>query len=664
MNKLLISIIIIIALLPIIYAGLGQETHGLQYTIVGSGNVAGVIINVTNNLTLINITKYSPDTSDRVSIFSVNGTGHNQTLLQRGYFTGDSANVSLNLTAGLEYIIATDVINDTAHTIAYTPVSAITFPINGINLNWVNSSWNGLRNGNGYNIWNIYSLTYTNNILGPNQTYYNSSSYQTSRESILSNWTLDVAPSSATMYYNGTSSTSTITNLQNNIYTFSNSLDIPSSQGPAGTFYWNITYPNGTVAKSNSFVQSVGAINLSLCAAPNNITYLNITFKNETSAQERINASVPTSTWYYWLGGGVENKTFTYSTSTENKEYSWCFTPVDKSVKTSYSFSYDNTESEQRTYEASPTLSNLSTSTILYLLPSNLGQFVTFQVINTAEQAIEGVTVVASRSGIGTIETKDTDASGSATLFMNPNFAYSLTFSKSGLTDFTTTITPTQTSYTITMGGSTTTNNTNPQTGISYSVYPLPQTLNNNTVYNFNFTLNSSYWTLDSWGFTLTNKSGFLLATDTSSVSSGGFLSRNLDTGLNKTIVMNYFWVIDGEYNNASRSWGVVDLSDSGFSFFQLFTDLRTYVSLGFFGLDNFGLALITFLAIFMITGITSYRFGINSPAAIMALVFSLVLFFDFGLGLVPNPAGAIPHAATFLIAIIFVGMIIREVGR
>src|SRR3990167_3409945 len=201
MNKSLISIIIYFLLLPIIYAGLGQESHGIQYTIVGTSNVAGVIINVTNNLTLINITKYSPSTSDRVSIFSVNGTGYNETLLQRGYFTGDHANVSLNLTAGLEYIIATDVINDTAHTTAYVTIPATDFPITGINIRWVNSSWNGVPNANGPSIWNIYSLIYTNNILGPNQTYYNSSSYQTARESILSNWTLDVAPSSATMYY-------------------------------------------------------------------------------------------------------------------------------------------------------------------------------------------------------------------------------------------------------------------------------------------------------------------------------------------------------------------------------------------------------------------------------------------------------------------------------
>ena len=44
-----------------------------------------------------------------------------------------------------------------------------------------------------------------------------------------------------------------------------------------------------------------------------------------------------------------------------------------------------------------------------------------------------------------------------------------------------------------------------------------------------------------------------------------------------------------------------------------------------FFGLDDVGLGLITFFAIFIITGVMSYKFGINSPAAIMAFIFSKI---------------------------------------
>ena len=672
MRKLFIlpAILFLLVLIPIIHAGLGQENHGYNYDTIGTSFRSGVVINVTSNFTLINITKYSPSTADRIIISSVDSTGSNSSILQVGYFTGITANVSLNLTAGLKYMIEADNINDTSHTTAYSSITsgitATTFPITGNFLRWENSSWDGVQNGNGANIWNILSLTYRNNQLGANQTFYNSSTYQTARENILSNWTLDVAPSSATMYYNGTASTSTITNTQSNVYTFSNSLDIAANQGGAGSFYWNITYPNGTIVQSNPFFQLVENINLSLCSAANNVTYINITFKNETTAQERINASIPISTWYYWLGSGIINKTLTYSNAVETKEYDFCFDPPHRTLSSLLSLSYDNTESEQRTYSPSTlTLSNSTTQTTLFLLPSLQGQYVTFQVINTAQQALSGVNVVVSRSGIGTIETGTTDSSGTVTFFLNPSFSYTFVFSRADLTDFTTTITPSQTSYTITMGGSGSgTNNTNPSAGMSFVIMPIQKTLNNNTAYNFNLTLNSSYWTLDSWGYTLQNRSGFVFDSESSTSSNGGFLSSNLNTGLNSTITMNYFWVINGNYNNATVIWGVIDLSDNTFSISQFFTDFRSYFTLGFFGLDDVGLGLITFFAIFIITGVMSYKFGINSHAAIMAFIFSLTMFFDLGLGLVPNPIGAIPHAPTFFIGIIMVAMVFREIGR
>ena len=61
-----------------------------------------------------------------------------------------------------------------------------------------------------------------------------------------------------------------------------------------------------------------------------------------------------------------------------------------------------------------------------------------------------------------------------------------------------------------------------------------------------------------------------------------------------------------------------------------------------------------------------SYKFGITSPAAISAFVFTLVLFLDVGLNMMENlnPVGAIPHFITVLTGIIMVGMVFREVYR
>lgn len=522
------------------------------------------------------------------------------------------------------------------------------------------------QNGTFHVCYNSGNTTFTLGF-SVNNISYNATVYETSTESFKLNVTLSsfvITSSSATFYYNGTAYSATKTTSGDNTI-FSTDVTFPNVDSPSTkNFYWTLNL-DGTLLNTSINTQTLSPINLTLCgAAPQNVPFINFTFRNETASQERVNASIVSSTWYYWLEGGTVNKTFSYSNSAENKEYTFCFSPQDRTFNTLLSLSYDNAESEQRTYEDSLTLTNTSTLKTLYLLPSTLGQYVTFQVINSAQSPLEGVEIVVTRSGIGTIETKTTDSTGSATLFLNPNFAYSFVFSKSGFESFTTTITPTQTSYTITLGAGATTNVTNPQAGITYRYYPILETLNNNTVYNFNFTINSTYWPLSSWGYTISNSSGFVFAQNTSTASSGGFISSTLNTGQNKSFTMNYFWVINGSYNNASVTWGIADLSDSGFSLFAFFTDLVAYVGVGFFGLDNFGLAFLTFLCIFVITGVTSYKFGINSSAAIMALVFGLVLFFDVGLGLVPNPIEAIPHAITVFAAFMFVGLLFREMGR
>lgn len=550
-----------------------------------------------------------------------------------------------------------------------------------------NSSNNSMITVNNLNVgqytWNVYVCGINNtgtqcntNLINyslfvgamVNSNLFNSSTYETSLESFKTNISLvsGLSISSVNLNYNGNVYSGTSTNIGGNDYFINSAINIPTGV-QTNNWFWSLLYSNNIQQNLTSNTQSVSLINLSICgSAPQNVKYINFTFKNETSAQERVNASISSSTWTYWLGSGSITKSLSYSNANENREYTFCFSPQDKSVYTDVTLNYDNAESEQRSYAPSTlTLTNNTNLKTLYLLPTLQGQYVTFQVINTAQQALEGVNVVVTRSGIGTVETATTDSSGSVTFFLNPNFAYSFTFSKTGFTDFETEITPSQTAYTITMGGtSSATNVTNPQRGITYSVLPSIKTLNNGTTYNFNLTLNASYWTLDSWGFTLQNRSGYVLASQSSTASSGGFLGTNLNTGQNKTITMNYFWVINGQYNNATITWTVIALSGNTFSIFQFFTDLITYVTVGFFGLDEFGLALLTFFTIFIITGVMSYKFGINSPAAIMGFIFSLVLFFDVGLGLVPNPVGAIPHAPTFLIGLILVAMVFREVGR
>lgn len=670
-------LLISIFLISFAFGGLSFEGHGLRFLdsgSLGATEYSGVRILALQNITIYRVDFASGITGTRLTVFNESIIETPDARLNQSVISSGSTNINASLVAGQYYFL---VVNTTTgaswtHNCSGGTVPATFPPIRGVSVSWVNgsvTSGGNIITASLGNLCNVKEIYYRDNYLGFNSSIYNLTTIETSSESFYSNFSSSTSISSANLIYNNTQYSATVTDLGGGNYALQKTIDIPLGSNPilANQWFWNLTYFNGTTVSSSVQSQYFTPINLSICgASPQNIVYLNFTFKNETASQEVINASITSSSFNYRLGSGTTNRTLTYVSASENRGYTFCFSPSHKSINVDLELTYDNSESEQRIYSPSTlSLSNSTTFKVLYLLPTIQGQYVTFQVINTAQQSLSGVEVTATRSGIGVVETALTDSSGSVTFFLNPSFTYDFVFSKDGFNDFETSIMPSQTSYTITMGGSSpTTNSTNSASGMSFIINPSINTLNNGTSYNFNLTLNSTFWSLDSWGYTLRNASGFTFLTQSSTSSSGGILSSNLNTGSNKTIVINYFWVINGVYNNATRSWGVVDLSGNGLSIFQFFTDLRNYVSLGFFGLDDVGLGILTFLSIFLTTGVMTYKFGINSPASIMAFIFSLTMFFDIGLGLVPNPIGAIPHAPTFFMGIIMVAMVFREMGR
>ncbi|GAG54645.1 unnamed protein product, partial [marine sediment metagenome] len=169
----------------------------------------------------------------------------------------------------------------------------------------------------------------------------------------------------------------------------------------------------------------------------------------------------------------------------------------DRPVDIDYIIQYKNSSAPQRTFDPPfTTFSNVTTDQTLYLLSSADGIYVTFQVINVAEQPIADVVVNASRVIAGSIEIVGqgiTGADGGVTFWLNPDFLHTLTFVASGYEQYTTSLTPTQSSYTITLGGEAVVEISDYQRGMVYSIEPTFQ-LFNHTAYNFNFTLASAYW--------------------------------------------------------------------------------------------------------------------------------------------------------------------------
>jgi hypothetical protein len=70
---------------------------------------------------------------------------------------------------------------------------------------------------------------------------------------------------------------------------------------------------------------------------------------------------------------------------------------------------------------------------------------------------------------------------------------------------------------------------------------------------------------------------------------------------------------------------------------------------------------IIMFFVIFIITGIFSMRYGINNYAVLVGIIFGLVALFDVGLGLIPNPVGAISYFPTFFVGLISASLFLKE---
>ena len=508
------------------------------------------------------------------------------------------------------------------------------------------------------------NFTFTKPIANDINSLFSAKTYQTKKEYFQANVSVaeGFSITSAKLVWNGTERGGNYTLTQDGTqdnYTLAHSFDIPNNVNHSQVFFnWNITFNEGSVSTTNLTNQSVDAIAFNItyqtCGTGQIVPFLNFTYKNETVSQELITAFVSSSTWDYWLGTGSVKKTYTFSDATEETNSTFCFYPPDHTVNTNFTFRYDNTESQQRTYADAISLTNSTTETTLWLLPTNDGIFVTFQILNAADQPLEGAIVTITRSGFGTIAQETTGASGSVTIFLNPNFVYTLTVAKTGFPTFTATQTFTLTEYTINLGTSQTPG-TDLTRGITItSLTPkLGETLINGTDYNFSLGLSSSFWTIDSFGFVLQNSTNGTVLASVSSPTTG-IVSTVINTGENRSIVMDYFWVINGSYVNSTYIWSVSNLGSGSINGF--FVRLREYIGDGIFGIDTFSAAIIFFVLTFILFGVLSAKFGLANPLSIIvsAGVFIILL----------SILGIFHKNIALLAGLVVLGIILREVTK
>jgi hypothetical protein len=495
---------------------------------------------------------------------------------------------------------------------------------------------------------------------------FNTSTFETATETYRVNISSfgSATPTNIQLDWNGTNYSATATALGGGNFTLSASRTIPtitSKHNATIEFNWEI---GGVAEVSNTYQQELKLINFYYCPT-NTSNFINISFKDEGNSSD-IKASIPTSTFEYYIGDGSVLKNLTYVNTTEHFSYPFCFNTTDRNVTTDIRLQYEGSDYPQRVYDPDPIRLNTSgRNTTLYFLGTDDGIYVTFQIVNTADQVIDDVEVNAQRTISGSavvVGTGTTGDDGTVTLWLNPDFIHTFTFEKAGFETYTSSFAPTQTDYTITLSGGATDTARDYTRGISTVILPSEKELFNDTAYDFEFNVSSSYWSLDSFGFSLRLSNGLIAGSDSSTVS-GTPATVNYDVNNQSIIYMDYYWIIEGNSTNSTTYWVITNTEYTGWSIKTFFTDLIDYMDTEMFGIDDFGKMVIVFLILFVSVGIMSYKFGASNPMVVTAMIFAIIFFFDVIVEVIPAIRG-INYVLTYLAALILVLSVIREVSR
>lgn len=183
------------------------------------------------------------------------------------------------------------------------------------------------------------------------------------------------------------------------------------------------------------------------------VDFLNFTFKDEVTDAD-LNASFIMDI-YYWQVGGLY-KTLSFTNVSENAGYGFCYQDEDEVAVYTMNVSYYAAGYPQRSQSFLGSISNIVTEKTLYLLANADGIYSSINVIDAYGTVIPNVLVTIERQINGewvTVGEGYTGADGTITFWVNPNSAHRITAIKSGYTTVIVTITPTQTLYTLTMGG-------------------------------------------------------------------------------------------------------------------------------------------------------------------------------------------------------------------
>ncbi len=392
-------------------------------------------------------------------------------------------------------------------------------------------------------------------------------------------------------------------------------------------------YLNGISYNTANMLQEDHTFLLGICSptAPTNvIPYVNFTFKDEVTGAA-INGSFNNLEWDY--GFGTNTKHLTRADTINYSNYTFCFIPQYRQETNNITIQYSLSGYPQRTWKFNGDYTNSTTQQVLFLLANTDGIYTTIIVQNSAGAAISSATVLFERT-ISSEKTQmeaNTDTSGATTFWVNPNYYYNVTITKSGYNTAAFSLRPTQSQYTYFLTSGTNASYNSTLDGISFTTSPKPGMLNRNTSYIFGFNITSSKGNLVNYSMKL-YYNNYTLYNQTSGTSSiGGNLSLTQNTNDYYVIIGRYYIDIgDGEYLIDPIPWPVENITAGDGSIYKAITDALLYRTdnIG----DQYGYLWWFFFILFVSLSAFCYYTGaeLTNPGVILFVVMGAVWVFSF----------------------------------
>lgn len=379
---------------------------------------------------------------------------------------------------------------------------------------------------------------------------------------------------------------------------------------------------------------------------------LNLTFRDEES-----NALIDNETFTVLLK--TDGSTTQYSISSNNYQLNLSSTGL-------YDISMYSSNYPKRDY-IGINISQSRNVFTAYLINSSSGSERTFYVRDSSVSPLENVYINFSRQidGVDTqIAEEYTDYDGVVSLYLDSNYEYTITFVKSGYNTRTIDLEPIDSSYVITMVGSTAEYNMSVYEGIKHSFSPSDTLLNNNTWYNFTFTLNSTYWDLSNCTLRLLNGSTVLNESSVYTTDSC-YIRIERTTGLLTNIASQAIYVTSEGSFTINYPYSVIYTYEGQFSLKNFLDDLSDFGEAGF---DDFGRMMLALVVIVVILILVAKDLSFANTELLLGVAWALVLLFSyvgwFHISFVPDIVGLRKYFVFYLMSLFGASFIIRRINR